>query len=691
MSLQNFLSWKDLEFDFPQGVTLIEGFNYDDNSPEGCGKSAILNGLTWVVFGEIPKDIKVHQVIREGEKKAEGTILFDSGHKIIRTRTKSTGTLEFILPDGTPHLGKDIKETQTYIDEFMGMTYETFLQSVYFAQNYGVKFITSDEKTRVKVLSDIAELRVFDKGVKEVTDMLKLEKKSLQDLKTDLAGAEHEVDRQSEFLEKLQTFKEEAIKEKEDKIKNLNDKLVSKAEECEKLLQKSERLDSEELGAGINETQLELENCEETLESLIKELSSSDTVKAELNSVTKEIKRLNSELSTLTTTSIPRAEKSIKSAEDKYHRQKTDLETDIRIHGNEIEELVGKLENPEQENCPTCGQELGEEHLAKSLAVLEKQLNEAARLKEKAEKGLETAKEDFESSKVEAENQRKELQRKAEDLQADLEEAEKVQAEIKIPDNQALEKKIEARKTEKKRLIQDIKDLEGALKDIELYTKQYNKAVEELEEIGAELEEVEAKETGKFDDDIKDAKNKLKDAESECKQLKSLLLEKETYISDLTSLREGFKETKAYTFKALLRDLTNKANYYLGQLFDLPINIEFTNETDDGGVAKISDIVTIGDHERPFALYSGGQSRRIQLAVDLALSDIVASRGDKPISLLVMDEYCKDLSENSMEKVLELFESLDKTVLLIEHNSIIKNIVNNTIEIELRDGVSRCL
>jgi exonuclease SbcC len=141
----------------------------------------------------------------------------------------------------------------------------------------------------------------------------------------------------------------------------------------------------------------------------------------------------------------------------------------------------------------------------------------------------------------------------------------------------------------------------------------------------------------------------------------------------------------------LLRDLTVKANGYLGDLFDLPVSIEFTNETDEGGLAKITDIVKIGEVERAFALYSGGQSRRIQLAIDLALSDIVAARGDKPLNLLILDEVFKDLSENSMEKIVELLEKLNKKVILIEHNTVFKSIINNVIKIELRDGVSTCL
>jgi DNA repair exonuclease SbcCD ATPase subunit len=78
----------------------------------------------------------------------------------------------------------------------------------------------------------------------------------------------------------------------------------------------------------------------------------------------------------------------------------------------------------------------------------------------------------------------------------------------------------------------------------------------------------------------------------------------------------------------------------------------------------------------------------VSLAVDLALSDVVTSRKGAQIGVLILDEYFKDLSETSMEKCLTLLEGRGQPVLLIEHNSIFKNIVNNSIMVRLEDGTS---
>ena len=149
-------------------------------------------------------------------------------------------------------------------------------------------------------------------------------------------------------------------------------------------------------------------------------------------------------------------------------------------------------------------------------------------------------------------------------------------------------------------------------------------------------------------------------------------------------LKIGYKEIKSFVFNTLLNELSHKANTYLAELFEIPISIKFTNNN-----MKIGTSVTIDGVERGLGLLSGGQFRRVSLAVDLSLSDIINSRKGSKINVLILDEYFKDLSEQSMEKCLKLLERLGKSVVLIEHNSIFKSIVDNTFEVELTEGVSR--
>lgn len=112
-------------------------------------------------------------------------------------------------------------------------------------------------------------------------------------------------------------------------------------------------------------------------------------------------------------------------------------------------------------------------------------------------------------------------------------------------------------------------------------------------------------------------------------------------------------------------------------------SIKFSNDDQ-----KIESKITINGQSRSLGLLSGGQNRRFNLAVDLALSDIVSYRKSSKLDLLIFDEYFKDLSEISMEKSLDLLKARKCPVILIEHNSIFKNIVDNTFFVRLQNGTS---
>lgn len=166
-------------------------------------------------------------------------------------------------------------------------------------------------------------------------------------------------------------------------------------------------------------------------------------------------------------------------------------------------------------------------------------------------------------------------------------------------------------------------------------------------------------------------------------QLNMLDVQTKAYASELEELKEGFKEIKAYVFNTALNELSFRANEFLSVLFQVPAQITFVNED-----LKIETKVILDEQETSIGLLSGGQFRRFSLAVDLALSDMVSSRKNSKLGILILDEYFKDLSEASMEKCLDLLKLRKCPVLLIEHNSIFKNIVDNTFFARLEKGTS---
>src|SRR5690606_36746294 len=94
-------------------------------------------------------------------------------------------------------------------------------------------------------------------------------------------------------------------------------------------------------------------------------------------------------------------------------------------------------------------------------------------------------------------------------------------------------------------------------------------------------------------------------------------------------------------------------------------------------------------NKRSLGMLSGGQFRRVALALDLSLADMIATRNSNPINLIICDEYFKDLSLESMEKIRHLLEQREGSIVLIEHSHLFKATISNRCDIAFENGTSR--
>lgn len=86
LKLENWRSYKTLELSC-QEILYICGLNKDTNDGNGCGKSAIVEGIKYSLYGSISTPINVGKFIRKGEKKASVETIWevkDNEIKIIR-------------------------------------------------------------------------------------------------------------------------------------------------------------------------------------------------------------------------------------------------------------------------------------------------------------------------------------------------------------------------------------------------------------------------------------------------------------------------------------------------------------------------------------------------------------------------------------------------------------------------------
>jgi DNA repair exonuclease SbcCD ATPase subunit len=673
----NFQSWEYLEFEISKGITQIIGENYDDGTKEGSGKSAIPNSICWALFGCIPKDQGIDDVIRYGQKSCSVEVTLDTGLKIVRTRKPND--LYLIDPNKEDTIrGKDMKETQKLIENILGLSFETFMQAIYFAQNYPQKFITANEADKAKILSEIQQLEVFDKARKAAQEKLKKCELEEFSLTKDLSHKGHMLDGLEAKLEEFKDLKRRAEQENLERIEDIKGKITRTKASITELKAELKDLKEKELRQEIKENEDTLNALNQELNGLKLNLSNIDSArraKEKLeNSITvgfERLDKLEKEPAAIT-----------KEKKETTERLKLKL-AELSTLKSELDTANKNLKNPTKSNCPTCNQvwkadvSCFEKEVKKAQGKVNSTTDEIEWLKQKQQENA---------------NRLKEVLAEQEVLKQDLLEKSATLEAMANVDEEA-EKALKVAIKEYTETIVEVKGAQELLKD-KLQNSSRLKASlgfceDSLKEFNVELTEAKAKDYKHFDLKLADTQKALNTVDKEIRALLDELDKLKKYMAQLEVLKTGFKEVKSFVFQGVLKEINRRANTYLAELFEQPARISFSNSGDSGEISKISVKVNLGGIERGLGALSGGQSRRFSLAVDLALSDIVASRNPNIKNFMIIDEGFFNLSLESKQRVLNLLSNRQGSTIFIEHDPIFETICEQKLEIEFRDGISR--
>jgi DNA repair exonuclease SbcCD ATPase subunit len=329
--LRNFLSWSELEFDINSGISLIDGWNYDDNTAEGSGKSAIFNAVSWCLFGKLPKDTKIDDIIKDGETSCQVVLIFDNDkYRVIRSRKPND--LYIVNVETQQKIkGKDAKETQTLIEEFVGLSFESFCQSIYFAQNYDKKFITSNNEEKGKILSEIQDLNIFDKARKNTLELIKLEESTHATLTKNLELKRNEV----EYTKQLIISEERNYQLQLDNIANRRIYLESKKNEA--------TLKTDALLESMRIKEKELSNKLSLIDNM-----NVDILRSDKDNLLAELSKLE-----LARSSIETNKRSL----DKKKREIENILNSIKLISTKKARLEEYAKN-DNKKCPTCGSDV---------------------------------------------------------------------------------------------------------------------------------------------------------------------------------------------------------------------------------------------------------------------------------------------------------------------------------------------
>lgn len=187
------------------------------------------------------------------------------------------------------------------------------------------------------------------------------------------------------------------------------------------------------------------------------------------------------------------------------------------------------------------------------------------------------------------------------------------------------------------------------------------------------------------------------------KQIEAKIKEKRGQMKELEGKQDylqfwatafGDAGIKSFVFDLICSSLTNKANGYLNTLTNGSIAISFDTQKalKSGETREKFDCQILTDGERiDYAAYSGGEKRRISLAVDMALSDLMSDYYSSKFNVVVFDEQCSYLDEQGRRGFMRLVSNLARTkrVFVVDHDGEFKSKFDEVITIEKKDGISR--
>ncbi|MDD5014173.1 MAG: SMC family ATPase [Atribacterota bacterium] len=253
LALKNFLSYgEDVPpLDFTQfHIACLSGNN-------GQGKSALLDALTWAVWGEGRKASQEKKadssLLRIGQKDMQVEFVFDlegDRYRIIRTfslRQKSSrSSLEFQVfsQEDNQYISltcSSIRETQERITKTLRIDYQTFINSAFILQGRIDEFSRKSARERKEILSEILGLSRYDElanlaksHLREVNNIIMIKEGRLTYIYQQMTNFDFYKEKVKELSESYKEISRK-IKTEETKVGKLKEEinlLKHKSEQC---------------------------------------------------------------------------------------------------------------------------------------------------------------------------------------------------------------------------------------------------------------------------------------------------------------------------------------------------------------------------------------------------------------------------------------------------------------------------
>jgi len=188
--------------------------------------------------------------------------------------------------------------------------------------------------------------------------------------------------------------------------------------------------------------------------------------------------------------------------------------------------------------------------------------------------------------------------------------------------------------------------------------------------------------TNNYDELIDISKNKIEDQENKISELKSRLesISKEaTHLTYIYRAHSDKKNLRSFLISGSIPILNNRLSYYFNEL-NIESDIHF-NQT-----------LQIKSDRWPYNLHSGGEKKRVDLALMCSLYDTFTSMYGQKCNVLILDELDKEFDVDGVEEYVKLIiDDLSNridTILVISHKEEINYAFPTQIKVIKENNIS---
>lgn len=722
IKFRNFFSYGKIlqEVDFTPGLNLILGNDVTKDRSNAVGKSGFLETIPFALFGKVNRNVRKEAIINwKNRKNCEVYLEFSKGgiefaiHRGLRPDFLKVYKNGRLLP--TP--SHKIDYQREIEEEIIGMDFKSFISLIYSNPNSSQPILGMTADKKRKFIETVFGLELFTLLNNKCNEKMKLASDKMFTFKTKKEYLDKNIEDREKYiagikaqLKNMASVEDELVETKKEynKVKNENRNLQYDAN-VKKLIEKSNELrkltrEHGDIEADIKMTEKDISLVNRQIEA-IGDLREDQNMKSEISRLYKELITKHGEPEAIDKTieKLTAENKDINISLDMNRKildeitEKIGKETaNISSTSVSLEALMGMTE------CPTCGTIINPEKVSKDMEVKSKEARKRLSALEKKKKEAEALMRELKDKRAENDEQSRVLM----DGKVEI-----ITLGSRIASYKHLGEAAEKQKELRKELKDLNKILEGKNKDYAKVKKCIQKCEKEigtLNELIAAAKEVSEKLT-KLSDKLallkekqkyeKESRNRLtgliKDSEEKIKGYLSEKTELNLQISKISNVSDYLDyikiickddNVKQYAISSIMPYLNSRVNHYLSEVGH-SFYIEFNNFLDEV-------IRGPGMADCVYGSLSGGESKSVDFALQMALLDIARIQAGVFPDVLLLDEILdSSVDSYGLEKIMGIVklkqrEDESKTF-LVSHRKEVSDIdVDRCYLIEKKDGFS---